>query len=392
MILIVLSFPVSAKTSNFNLELRDANLPDAIHALATFLDQNIVMSKTVHGRVTLHLRHADARDALALLLAAQNLGKWQMGNIWFIAPKDELIKRKQDDIKWQELSEESQPLKTMLWPIRFGEAEIIAHFLQDEKLSLLSKRGFVRVDKRTNTLCVKETEEHLKSLHQVIQKIDVPTQQVVIEARLASVDSDIERELGVDFSLSNELSGEAPQPGRFSIAVAHLPDGSHIDVKLAALEREGRAELISSPSLFTANHQPASIEAGEEVPYQEVSESGGTAVVFKKAVLGLKVTPQVLPGNKVLLELKISQDRPSNQMVQGMPVIRTRQINTQVLVKNGKTIVLGGIYETNREENVRRLPFISDLPVLSWLFKEQKKSQNKRELLIFCYTKSDTNR
>ena len=217
----------------------------------------------------------------------------------------------------------------------------------------------------------------------MLRQLDAPAQQITIEARLASVDNDFERELGLDFSVRSTSQPDAQTAGRYSIAVAALPDGSVLDVKLAALENAGHAEIISSPSLFTSNHQSASIEAGEEVPYQEVSESGGTAVVFKKAVLGLKVTPQILPGNHVLLQLQINQDRPSSKMVLGMPVIRTRQINTSVLVKDGKTIVLGGIYETNHEEGQRRLPFLSQVPVLGWFFKEQNTLDTKRELLIF---------
>ena len=149
------------------------------------------------------------------------------------------------------------------------------------------------------------------------------------------------------------------------------------------MESKGRAELISSPSLFTSNQQPASIEAGEEVPYQETTKEGGTAIVFKKAVLSLKVTPQVLSGNNVLLQLQINQDRPSNKIVGGMPIISTRQINTNIFVKNGQTIVLGGIYETNSEKGILDLPFLNRIPVLGLIIKKTKTRANKRDLLIF---------
>ena len=361
--------------------------------MAKFIDQNVVLSTTINGRVTLHLHHANPQHAFDMLLTSQGLAKWQIGNIWFVAPRGELIKRKEEELKWQAVSDEALPLVTTIWRIKYGKAEEMARLLQDEHAAIVSKRGRVRVDARTNVVCVQDTEEHIQTVRQLIHELDVPVKQITIEARLASVDNDFERELGVNFSVRAKTTNDnneeslpktiAQQLGHYSLAVATLADGALLDIKLAALEKAGHAELISSPSLFTSDQQPASIEAGEEVPYQEASKSGGTVVTFKKAVLGLKVTPHVLPGNNVLLQLQINQDRPSAEQVLGMPMIRTRQITTNVLVKSGKTIVLGGIYESNREEGQRRLPFISQVPVLGWLFKEKNTLINKRELLIF---------
>jgi type IV pilus assembly protein PilQ len=218
----------------------------------------------------------------------------------------------------------------------------------------------------------------------------------MIEARLVSIDQDAERMLGFDFSVRASASdANAPRAalikpesrGRYSIAVASLPDGSWLDVKLAALEQQGRAELISSPSLFTASQQEASIEAGEEVPYQEVSEGGGTAIAFKKAVLGLKVTPQILPDGRILLALKINQDRPAARMVQGVPAISTRQIVTNVQIKHGETVVLGGIYEMDKEDQREGLPVLGNIPVIGLLFTQHNKRDRKRELLIFVTPK-----
>lgn len=393
-LLLLFSPPVHA-TQPVSLDLQNTNTSDAIRMLAKFLDVNIVMSTSINGVVTLHLHQANPKHAFELLLASQGLAKWQIGNIWFVAPRAELIKRKQEELKWQTVWNDSLPLTTTVWTIKYGKAEDIAHLLQDGKESFLSKRGRVRVDARTNTLCVQDISENTENIRRLIRRIDIPTQQIVIEARLVSVDSDFERELGFSFSAlpaaeENGLASSKMLPGqigRYSIAVATLADGSVLDVKLAALENAGHAELISSPSLFTSNRQPASIEAGEEIPYQEVSESGGTAAVFKKAVLGLKVTPQVLPGNNVLLQLQINQDRPNNKMVLGVPTIRTRQIVTNVLVKSGHTVVLGGIYETNQEEGERRIPFISQMPLIGLLFKQKNTLENKRELLIFVTPK-----
>lgn len=391
--LLLISPPNHAENKNISLDLQSANLSDAVRLIAKFLNMNVIISPTIKGVATLHLREAVAAQAFDMLLTSHGLAKWQSGNIWFIAPREELIKRKQEEQKWQEVSDETSPLSTQLWQINYAKAEDIAHLLKDGHGSILSKRGRVRADARTNMICIQDIKDRMEPAHRLVKHLDVPVQQIVIEARLASVDHDFERELGINFAvISQHDDVDDKQPvrhaiGRYSLAVAKLADGSLLDVKLSALETAGHAELISSPSLFTANQQPASIEAGEEVPYQEVSESGGTAVVFKKAVLGLKVTPQVLPGNKVLLELKINQDRPSNKMVQGVPTISTRQITTNVLVRNGQTIVLGGIYETNRENGQQRLPFISQVPLIGLLFRQQTTRANKRELLIFVTPK-----
>lgn len=384
-----------ANNKNITLELQNVHLADAIRLLARFLHMNVIISPSVTGLTTLHFFNALPSQAFELMLTSHGLAKWQMGEVWFIAPWEELIKRKQEELKWYDVSSETAPLRTEIWKIQYAKAEDISRLIQNEHAALISKRGRVSVDARTNIIYIQDIALRLKNIRKLIKYLDVPVQQLAIEARLLSVDSDFERELGVHFAVKSPSSqGDASKArtwseelGHYSLAVAKLADGSLLDVKLAALENAGHAELISSPSLFTANQQPASIEAGEEVPYQEVSDSGGTAVVFKKAVLGLKVTPQVLPGNKVLLQLQINQDRPSNKMVLGVPTISTRQITTSVLVRNGQTIVLGGIFETNEESGQQRLPFISQVPLIGLLFKQQSTRENKRELLIFVTPK-----
>jgi type IV pilus assembly protein PilQ len=248
----------------------------------------------------------------------------------------------------------------------------------------------LQADVRTNRIFLQDTPRQINLVNQFIHEMDVPVPQIDIEVKLASVDYDYERDLGLTFmqtSPDESASTETQGQSRYSLAIAHLPGSALLTVKLAALENAGHAELISSPSLFTANQETASIEAGEEVPYQEVSQSGGTAVVFKKAVLGLKVTPQLLPDKKVLLQLQINQDRPNNKTVLGMPTISTRQIISHVLVKHGQTIVLGGIYELDTQNAEERVPFLSNLPGIGLLFKQQNIKKRKRELLIFVTPK-----
>ncbi len=375
-------YETPAATQPISIDLQNTNLTDAVRLIAKFLDINIILSPAITGTVTLHLHNATPAQAFDLLLTSHNLAKWPMGNVLFIAPREELIKRKMEEMKWQEVWNDASPLTIQTWQIKYAKAADIGHLIQDDHASFLSKRGHVRVDERTNTLCVQDSAERIEAIQQLIKLLDVPIQQIAIEARLASVDNDKEQDLGIQFALQSP-SQESFTPGHYSLAVARLADGSLLDVKLAALEKAGHAELISSPSLFTANQQPASIEAGEEVPYQEVSESGGTAVTFKKAVLSLTVTPQVLPKHQVLLQLQIHQDQPSDRIVQGVPAISTRQITTNVLVKSGETVVLGGIYETSQSNSENHLPFVHRLPLVGWLFKQQTEEESKRELLIF---------
>ncbi len=374
------------KVKQISIDLDNVSVQDALHIIAKQLNKNILINSSVNGSVALHLRDMTAEQAFDFILNSEGLTKLEENGIWMIAPRNVLIQQKQEESKQQEILLVTAPLTTRIWQIRYAKAENIAHMIQDNTHSLLSKRGFLQVDQRTNQICARDIQETIKIIDNFIKRMDIPVKQVKIEARLASVDSDFERELGINFSIQHDedtTESTTPLPTRYSLAVARLADGSLLDVKLAALENEGRGELISSPSLFTENQQPASIESGEEIPYQEISRSGATAVAFKKAVLSLKVTPQVLPNGRVALQVQVNQDRPSSRTVLGVPAITTRQISSNILALNGQTIVLGGIFESNKSDAVERIPFISKIPVLGLLFQEQNKTENKRELLIF---------
>lgn len=377
----------TAEKSSIILDLQGVNVRDALHIIARQLNQNIIVSAAVNGDALLHINNMSAPTAFDFILKSQGLAKILEGNIWFIVPRNILIQEKQDEWKQQEVLDATAPLVTQVWQIRYAKADSIAHLIQDGGHSILSKRGFLQMDTRTNQVCVRDIQANILVVAKLIRRLDIPVKQVLIEARLASVDSDFERDLGIHFSVQN---GEPPDSvtgnslvGRYSLAVATLANGSLLDVQLAALENEGHAELISSPSLFTANQQPASIESGEEIPYQEISRSGGTGVAFKKAVLSLKVTPQILPNDQVQLQLQVNQDRPSSHIVLGVPAITTRQLSSNILAKNGQTIVLGGIFESGQGETMDRLPFLSKIPVLGVLFQQKNRTENKRELLIF---------
>ncbi|MCC2666125.1 MAG: pilQ [Gammaproteobacteria bacterium] len=374
--------PPSKKIS---LDLQNMRLQDALRIIAKSLDNNIVISSDIHGLTSLHLKQVSPLEALDLLLASNALSKWRIGHIWYIVPRAELIQRKQEELKLHTIVDETAPLETRVWQLHYSKAEDIAHLLQDNNHSLLSKYGHVHIDVRTNIICIQDIEEHLHEMEGLIRRLDVPVQQVLIEVHLANIDNDFERALGIHLEPQATSSEEDPSPFNihYGLAILKLTDGSLLHMQLSALENEGHGELISNPSLFTANQQTAFIESGEEIPYQEISRSGATGVAFKKAVLSLRVTPQVMPGNQILLQLQVNQDKPSNRIVLGVPAITTRQINTHILIKSGQTVVLGGIYEENKDNQQQGIPFLCKIPLVGWLFKQQNVTHNKRELLIF---------
>lgn len=395
LIFILLLWTATVGAATLTLNIPSLPLSEALKLLAGRAHLNVLVSPEVQGNASLQLQQAEPEQALESLLLSHDLAKQVTNGIWYIAPRAILLKGLSEQAAWQQSNETNALLHTKVWKIRYAKAPTLANMLLGDNAAIVSERGQLQADARTNIIFARDTSEHLQVMNQLIHQLDVPVKQVLIEARLVSVDQDAEKLLGVEFSSTSTIDDpaeEASTPkhdatGRYSIAVAHLPDGSRLDVKLAALQQEGRADLISSPSLFTGNDQEASIEAGEEVPYQEVSESGGTAVTFKKAVLGLQVTPQILPANQVLLSLKINQDRPAARTVQGMPAISTRQITTNVEIRSGETIVLGGIYEINHESNQQSVPFLGKIPLLGLLFTQEDHRDQKRELLIFVTPK-----
>jgi type IV pilus assembly protein PilQ len=380
---------INATEEMITLDFQDVNIQDAIHLLAKSLHQEVIIDQSIQGSIHLHFHQMPVRAAFNLLLDSKALAIWETGHTWLILPRSEMIRRKEEELKWHKTLEEATPLVTRVWQIHYAKAEDIALILQDAHFSFLTSRGHVRFDSRTNILCIQDQENHMQEIHALIQRLDIPVQQVLIEARLASIDHDFEHELGIHFGThgSDSTSTETDSNKGLNVAILHLAEGSLLDMRLSALEQEGHGELISSPSLFTANQQTATIESGEEIPYQEVSRSGATGVAFKKAVLSLKVTPQVMPGNQVLLQLQVNQDKPSSHIILGVPAITMRQISTHILVKNGQTIVLGGIYESDYEKGEQRVPFLGKIPILGWLFSQSNAVEHKRELLIFVTPK-----
>jgi type IV pilus assembly protein PilQ len=280
-----------------------------------------------------------------------------------------------------------------LFFIYYGNAESIAKLLRDETHTLLSSVGVVMPDKRTNSIWIEDTRENLQRINQFIRKIDIPVKQILIEAQIVNVDNTFMRNLGNEF-VNNRSSGlhmdlpiKAMMPGHYAFTLAKLKSGVLIDMELSALESEGHAKIISRPQLITLNREVAYIEAGNEIPYQEKTAQGNTSIAFKKAVLGLKVTPEIVSENKILLKIILNQNKVSQIKVRDEPAISTREINTQVIVNDKQTIVLGGIYEESKDQVRERVPILGTIPLIGALFNYKHIANERKELLIFITPK-----
>lgn len=373
-ILFLIFYVTYAHASIISIDTENISLKNAIHILAKWTKQNVIVSSSVYGTVSLHLNNVDAEKALTALLHSHELTEWKIDDVWFVGKYAEFLKYKEDNAKLKISLDETEILKTRIWHLHYAKADTMLALIQDSKNSLLSKRGMIRSDLRTNILYVRDTEDRMMDVARFIANLDVPVQQVLIEVYLASVDCDYERELGIQFSFQNGFS------------IAKLQSEA-LNIQLGALEKEGHGEILSNPSLLTANREAASIESGEEIPYQEVSRSGASGVVFKKAVLSLKVTPEVMPNEQVLLQIEVNQDKPNKRVVLGVPSITTRQMHTNIRIKSGQTIVLGGIYESSHQQDQQGIPFLGKIPLVGWLFHQQNVLNTKRELLIFVTPK-----
>ena len=410
--------PKKSPSGNISLNFQDISLRAVLNLLAEFSGMNIITSESVHGNITLHVDDLPWQQALTIILQSRGLGKRQIGNVLLIAPLNELAEQEKMQMQAEQQFSDLAPLQSELIAINYGKASDMVTSLKSQGVSLLSARGNVSVDGRTNTVWIQDTKTRLNEIKMLIKKLDVPLRQVLIEARIVNANSNFEHELGVRFGLSaaehlsgsldgaNTLAqngsvssvpfnqrlnvdlpavnvGKAGGAASFGMALAKLGKNILLDLELSAMENEGAGQIISSPRLITADKHTAIIEAGEEIPYQQETSSGATSVAFKKAVLSLNVTPQVTPDGKVILLLRVNQDKPSVRQVLGVPAVETRQIETQVLVDSGQTIVLGGIYEQTKNKAIQRVPFFGSLPIIGTLFRHTQNLDEKKELLIF---------
>jgi len=283
----------------------------------------------------------------------------------------------------------------ILIPIHYGKAEDVEKLLTTKSSNFLSSRGNVSVDKRTNSIWIEDAKDRLNKISNFIKNIDVPVKQVLIEARVVNVDENFTRELGLEFGTTKEtenkvvdgltmdLPSVSTDIGHFSFTLAKLKSNTLLDMELSALESEGHGKIISRPKLITLDREPAYIDSGESIPYQERTSQGNTNIAFKKAVLALKVTPIIVSQNKILLHISVNQDKVSVFNVQGVPAIDTQEIKTQVIVNNKQTVVLGGIYEQNKDNVVTKIPVLGSIPIVGILFRHKTSETKRKELLIF---------
>jgi len=409
-----------------SLNFQDIEVRSVLQLIADFTDLNIVVSDSVSGNITLRLQNVPWDQALDIILKTKGLAMRRTGNVIRVAPAQEIAEQERQALQAQQQQQELAPLHTSFLQVNYAKASNLANLIKNKGTSLLSERGSVTVDQRTNTLIVQDTDQNISDIRAMVTQLDIPVRQVLIESRVVIASNDFSHELGVQFGYSrNGSAGNngylvgGTQDGSFSYnggqitgfeapagsgnegLIVDLPTeatgaslglaigriGSHLlQLELSAMETESRGDIISSPRVITANQTPASIEQGVEIPYQEASSSGATSVSFKKAVLGLTVTPQITPDDRILLDLEVSKDS-RGQDTQAGPAINTQSVTTQVLVDNGETVVLGGIYERNKTNTVNRVPFFGELPFVGWMFRNNTKVDNNSELLIFVTPK-----
>lgn len=395
------------------LNFQDISVRTVLQIIADYNEFNLITSDTVTGNITLRLDGVPWDQALDIILKVKGLDKRMQGNILMVAPSDELAAREAKNLQAQQQVEELAPLYSEYLQINYAKASELANLVKNEDTSILSSRGTVSVDERTNTLLVRDTAKSIEDIKRMIDILDIPVRQVVIEARMVTVNDDINEQLGIrwgvtdtdgEYSTSGRLTGAddagggtvpdiadrlnvnlpVPNPaGSIAFQIARLADGTILDLELSALEQERKGEIIASPRITTANQKEAFIEQGVEIPYQEAASSGATSTQFKKAVLSLTVTPQITPDDNIILDLGVTQDTVSDITSGQAPAIDTQRIGTQVLVKNGETIVLGGIYQQSIISAVSKVPVLGDIPYFGWMFRNTNNFNEKKELLIF---------
>lgn len=408
-----------------SLSFQSVDIRSLLQIIADVAGTNMVVSDAVSGEIAIRLQNVPWDQALDIILRTKGLGMRQQGNVMLVAPLTEIAERDKIELEAQKQRTELAPLRTELIQINYAKASDIAALLKAGEDTLMSERGRVNVDERTNSLLLLETREVIGDIRALIAQLDIPVKQVLIESRIVIANNDFSKELGARFGVSHVNSlgnnstiglagslegarsaqgGVVPglangglnfdlpastNAGRIGLAI--LGSDYAVDLELSALQAEGRGEVISSPRVLTANAKQASIEQGVEIPYQQSSSSGATNIQFKKAVLALTVTPQITPDNRVIMDLNVTQDNVGDIVPTGdggtAPAINTREVNTQALVDNGATVVLGGIFVQENRNDVSKVPFLGDIPILGAAFRNRLTVANKDELLIFVTPK-----
>jgi type IV pilus assembly protein PilQ len=401
-----------------SLSFQNVEVRSLLQIIADVAGTNMVISDSVKGQMAMRLENVPWDQALDIILRSKGLGMRQVGNVMQVAPVEEISAREKLELEAQKQKTELSPLRSELIQVNYAKASDMRALLSTEDSSLLSDRGRVTVDDRTNTLLVLETRDKLDEIRELVARLDIPVRQVLIESRIVIANDDFARDLGTRFGVSSAgsingrpitqsgsnsgsrdvLDGALPSPADGYLV--NLPTASNasriawtilgadflVDLELSALQTENRGEVISTPRVVTANGKQAVIEQGREIPYQSSSGNAGTQTQFKKAVLSLTVSPQITPDNRVVMDLAVTNDSQGENVNTGVgsaPAIDTRRLETQVLIKSGETIVLGGVFQEESSKSASKVPLLGDIPLLGTLFRSDSISRNKRELLIF---------
>ena len=414
-----------------SLNFQDIPIRAVLQLIADFTSLNVVVSDSVAGNLTLRLKNVPWDQALDIILKSKGLSKRESGNVILIAPSEEVAAQEKIDLEARQKVEELAPLETAFIEVNFAKVTELQKLFEGEQ-TLLSPRGYAIIDERTNSLMLKDTGENLNEVRRILTRLDVPVRQVLVESRIVIANEDFTKEFGTRFgatlvdvngsgitttsgsafgtntsvgsaldnlnttgspgpveigSLNERLNVNLPVVGAAgSFALAILGSDHLLDLELSALHAEKNGEIISSPRVITADRREAFIEQGVEIPYLSASSSGATRVEFKKAVLSIKVVPQITPDDRIILDLTVNKDSVG-QVFSGIPSVDTREVSTQVLVNNGETVVLGGIYETTSRDEITKVPVLGDLPLVGSLFRHNLRTDEKDELLIFVTPK-----
>ena len=409
-------FPYTGEKLSLNFQ--DIEVRSVLQLIADFTGLNLVASDTVGGSITLRLQNVPWDQALDLILKTKGLDKRQIGNVQLVAPAEEIAAREKLELETNKQIAELAPVRLDIIQVNYAKAADIVSLIQADA-ELISSRGFVSSDARTNTISVRETSEKLEEIRRLVSTWDVPVRQVSVEARIVRAQTNVSQDLGVRWGAEGRATvdggtdrivvggsrGGVAGVDNFglglpsdlnvdlgvnnassSIAFGYIGTDVLLDLELSAFESDGQIEIVSQPRVVTADRQSARIKSGQEVPYQKATSSGATSTEFKEATLSLEVTPQITPDNKVIMDVVVTQDSIGEDTSNG-PAINTNEVTTQILVADGETVVLGGIFESTNARTVTKTPFLGDIPYLGRLFKRTELSDLRSELLVFITPK-----
>ncbi|OCR26946.1 fimbrial protein [Pseudomonas syringae] len=393
-----------------SLNFQDIDVRSVLQLIADFTSLNLVASDTVQGGITLRLQNVPWDQALDLVLKTKGLDKRKIGNVLLVAPADEIAARERQEMESLKQIAELAPLRRELLQVNYAKAADIAKLFQSvtSAEAKADERGSITVDDRTNNIIAYQTQDRLDELRRIVSQLDIPVRQVMIEARIVEATVGYDKALGVRWGGSSTsgnytTTGGTAQPTTLTgqstsapyvdlgasgatsgIGISFLTDNTTLDLELSAMEKTGNGEIVSQPKVVTSDKETAKILKGTEIPYQESSSSGATSVSFKEASLSLEVTPQITPDNRIIMEVKVTKDEPDYlNMVNGVPPIKKNEVNAKVLVSDGETIVIGGVFSNTQSKTVDKVPFLGDVPYLGRLFRRDVVSEDKTELLVF---------